>query len=130
MNTIVASLRRLHCGCGLRLAGAVCAAFSFAAVAHGQNAPKPEFQYQAGDIRVSIPSADEPRVKTFGPESLKAAAKYLEAGALSWVRGERTCVNCHTTGPYMTERTAWSKQFGKPSEEVHANFVLALPNEV
>jgi squalene-hopene/tetraprenyl-beta-curcumene cyclase len=30
----------------------------------------------------------------------------------------------------MTEFTAWSKHFGKPSEEVHANFVMALPNEI
>jgi squalene-hopene/tetraprenyl-beta-curcumene cyclase len=114
----------------LRLAVAAGATFSLNAFAHAQNAPKPDFQYQSGDVRVSIPSADEPRVKTFGPESLKAAAKYLEIGALSWVRGERTCVNCHTTGPYMTEFTAWSKHFGQPSEEVHANFVQALPNEI
>jgi hypothetical protein len=114
----------------LRVAAAAWATFSLSAFAHGQNAPKPAFQYQAGDIRVSIPSEDEPRMPMFGPQSLKAAAKYLEAGALSWVRGERTCVNCHTTGPYMTERTAWLKQFGQPSEEVHANFVQAVPSEV
>ena len=130
MNTIVVRLWCLPRGWRLRLAVAVWATFSLTAFAYGQNAPKPDFQYQSGDIRVSIPAADEPRVKAFGPESLKAAERYLEAGALSWVRGERTCVNCHTTGPYMTERTAWSKQLGKPSEEVHANFVQALPNEI
>src|SRR5262245_52544072 len=130
MNTIAVGLCRLPPGSGLRLAVAACATFSLTALAHGQNSPKPAFQYQSGDIRVSIPSADEPRVKTFGPQSLQAAAKYLEAGAVSWVRGERTCVNCHTTGPYMAERTAWSKQFGKPSDEVHANFVKAVPSEV
>jgi squalene-hopene/tetraprenyl-beta-curcumene cyclase len=68
-------------------------------------------------------------VKAFGSESLKAAAKYLELGAVSWVR-ERSCVNCHTTGPYMTEYTAWSRQFGQPNEEVHTNFVNAVPKEV
>ena len=93
-------------------------------------AQKPEFQYKLGDIQVSIPTADEPRVKEFGPESIKAAGKYLETGALSWVRGERKCVNCHTTGPYMTEFTAWSKHFGPPSEEVQANFVSAVPKEI
>jgi cytochrome c5 len=129
MNTIAVGSWCLPRGSGLRLAVAACATFSLTAFAHGQNAPKPAFQYQSGDIHVSLPSADEPRVKTFGPESLKAAAKYLEAGAVSWVR-ERTCVNCHTTGPYMTDFTAWSKRFGKPSEEVHANFVKALPNEI
>jgi squalene-hopene/tetraprenyl-beta-curcumene cyclase len=130
MNTIAVGLWCLPRGWRLRLAVAACATFSLVPFAHGQDAPKPAFQYQSGDIRVSIPSADEPRVKTFGPESLKAAATYLEIGALSWVRGERTCVNCHTTGPYMTERTAWSKQFGKPSEEVRASFVKALPTEI
>ncbi len=130
MNTLACRLWSLPRGPGLRLAVLACAMISLSAYAHGQNAPKPAFQYQSGDIRVSIPSADEPRVKTFGPESVKAAANYLEAGALSWVRGERNCVNCHTTGPYMTERTAWSKQFGKPSEEVHDNFVKAVPSEV
>src|SRR5947207_5825320 len=124
MNIIAVGLCCLPRGSGLHLAVAACATFSLTAIAHGQDAPKPAFQYQSGDIRVSIPSADEPRVKTFGPESLKLAAKYLEAGAVSWVR-ERTCVNCHTTSPYMAEYTAWSKQFGKPSEEVHANFVIA-----
>src|SRR5262245_59569396 len=130
MNIIAVGLSCLPRGLGFRLTVAACATFSLTAFAHGQNAPKPAFQYQSGDIRVSIPSADEPRVKTFGAESLKAAENYLEAGALSWVRGDRTCVNCHTTGPYMAERTAWSKHFGKPNEEVHANFVMALPNEI
>ena len=33
------------------------------------------------------------------------AAKYLDDGAVAWVR-EKTCVNCHTTGPYLSERPA------------------------
>src|SRR5262245_916521 len=130
MNTFVVGLWCLARGSGLRLAVAAFVMFSQSAFAQAQNPPKPVYQYESGDIRVSIPSADEPRVKTFGPDSLKAAANYLEAGALSWVRGERTCVNCHTTGPYMTERTAWSRQLGKPNEEVHDNFVKAVPSEV
>src|SRR5262245_36917681 len=129
MNTTAVGLGCLPRGSGLRFASAAWATVSLSAFAHAQNAPQPAFQYQSGDIRVSIPSADEPRVETFGPQSLAAAANYLEAGALSWVRGERTCVNCHTTGPYMAERTAWSKQLGQPSEEVHANFVDAVPSE-
>ena len=91
--------------------------------------PKPTYQYKLGDVLVSIPTADEPRVKEFGPESLKAAAKYLEIGAVSWVR-EKACVNCHTTGPYMIEYTGWSRRFGKPNEEVLANFVKNLPKEI
>jgi len=129
MNATIVGLCSVSRGSRLRLAVAAWAILSLSTFAHAQT-PKPAFQYESGDIRVSIPSADEPRVRTFGSESLRAAAKYLEAGALSWVRGERTCVNCHTTGPYMAERTAWSKQLGKPSEEVHANFVKAVPNEV
>ena len=113
MNTTAFGLGCLPHGSGLRFFLAAWATFSLSAFAHAQNAPQPAFQYQSGDIHVSIPWADEPRAATFGPESLKAAAKYLEAGALSWVRGERTCVNCHTTGPYMAERTAWSKQIGR-----------------
>lgn len=96
---------------------------------HAADKPKPAFQYKSGDIRVSIPTADEPRVKQFGPASLKLAAKYLEDGALTWVR-EKSCVNCHTTGPYMTERTAWTKQFGPASAEVHKDFVGSVPKEI
>ncbi|MGE3310906.1 MAG: hypothetical protein AB7O66_13130 [Limisphaerales bacterium] len=78
---------------------------------------------------MSVPTADEPRVKLFGPESLRLAALYLEDGAVSWVR-EKSCVNCHTTGPYLAERTAWTKPFGKPSAEVLADFVDSVPKEV
>jgi squalene-hopene/tetraprenyl-beta-curcumene cyclase len=97
--------------------------------AFAQPKPKPAFQYQSGDIRVSIPTPDEPRVQQFGPASLKLAAKYLEDGALTWVR-EKSCVNCHTTGPYLAERTAWTKQFGPASAEVHKDFVGSVPKEV
>lgn len=106
-----------------------CALSVLSPVAFGQTKPKPAFQYQSGDIRVSIPTADEPRVKQFGPASLKLAAKYLEDGAVSWVR-EKTCVNCHTTGTYLAERTAWTKQFGPASAEVHKDFVGSVPKEV
>jgi len=94
-----------------------------------QGASKPAFQYESGSIRVSIPTPEEPRIKQFGPESIQRAGKYLEDGALSWVR-EKSCVNCHTTGPYLAERTAWTKTFGPPSSEVHADFVDSVPKEV
>lgn len=126
MNTIHLGHLGLSRRIGLRLGCLAWATFSLTALAYGQ---KPTFQYELGDVRVSIPAADEPRVKAFGPASLKAAAKYLETGAVSWVRG-RACVNCHTTGPYMTEYTGWSRQFGPPSEEVHTNFVNAVPKEI
>lgn len=129
MNTTAMGLVDLPRCSSFRLVLAVWAACSLTVVANGQNPSKPAFQYQLDDIRVSIPSQDEPRVKTFGSESLQAAAKYLEVGAVSWVRG-RMCVNCHTTGPYMSEYTAWSRQFGKPNEEVLANFVKAVPSEI
>jgi squalene-hopene/tetraprenyl-beta-curcumene cyclase len=68
-------------------------------------------------------------VQVFGPESIKLAGKYLEIGAVSWARSNG-CVNCHTTGPYLTEYAAWSRQFGKPSAEVHATFLKVVPEEV
>ena len=82
-----------------------------------------------GTANVYEIAAASPRVKEFGPASLKLAAKYLEDGALTWVR-EKSCVNCHTTGPYLAERTAWTKQFGPASEEVHKDFVGSVPKEV
>jgi hypothetical protein len=44
----------------------------------GQSASQLAYQYELGDKRVSIPTADEPRVEAFGTESLKVAAEYLE----------------------------------------------------
>ena len=69
----------------------------------------PKFQYETQGIEVSLATADEPKVTAFNAGTIKAAAKYLDDGAICWVR-EKTCVNCHTTGPYMSERpalTAW-----------------------
>ncbi len=113
----------------LTLALIVGACFALTTTASAQPKPKPTHQYLSGDIRVSLPTADEPRVKVYGPESVKAAVQYLEDGAVSWVR-EKSCVNCHTTGPYLSERTAWTRQFGKPSEEVLADFANSVPKEV
>lgn len=94
-----------------------------------QSAGKLQFQYELGDIRYSIPSADEARVSEFGKESLNEAAKYIEVGAASWTRG-RACVNCHTTGPYLTDFIPLSDHFGKPNAEVYASFVKAVPKEI
>jgi squalene-hopene/tetraprenyl-beta-curcumene cyclase len=91
--------------------------------------PKPAFQYESGDIKVSLPTADEPCVTQFGVESVKAAVKYLEDGALCWVR-EKSCVNCHTTGPYLSERPALIPQLGKPSAEIVADFIEFVPKEI
>lgn len=90
--------------------------------------PKPEFQYQTEGIKVPAAKADEPRVTTFNAQSIQAAAKYLDDGALCWVR-EKTCVNCHTTGPYMAERPALTALFGKPKDEVRADFVKSIPTK-
>lgn len=90
--------------------------------------PKPEFQYKTEGIEVRIPSADELKVGAFGAASIQAAAKYLDVGAISWVR-EKSCVNCHTTGPYMSERPALSALLGKPNDEVLADFVKFIPEK-
>jgi squalene-hopene/tetraprenyl-beta-curcumene cyclase len=91
--------------------------------------PKPAFQYESGDIRISLPTADEPRVAAFGPESVKAAVKYLEEGSICWVR-EKSCVNCHTTGPYLSERPSLVPLLGQVNEEIHADFVEFVPAEI
>jgi len=91
--------------------------------------PKPEFQYKTAGIEVSIPTADEPKVTTFNAATVKAAAKYLEDGALSWVR-EKSCVNCHTTGPYLSERPALNALLGKPTEEILADFIEVVPAKI
>src|SRR5580698_4730486 len=89
---------------------------------------KVEYQYDSVGIQVSRASTDEPKVAAFDAGTIKAAAKYLEDGAICWVR-EKTCVNCHTTGPYMSERPALTAWLGKPNDEVLANFVKSIPDK-
>ncbi|MCX6906700.1 MAG: hypothetical protein NTY01_01515 [Verrucomicrobia bacterium] len=91
--------------------------------------PKPPWQYDSGDIRISIPTADEPKVKRFGAESIRAAAKYLDDGALAWTR-TKSCVACHTTGAYMLDRPMLTKQLGKPSEEVLTAFSASIQDKL
>lgn len=91
--------------------------------------PKPLFQYQSGEIQVSLPTASEPRVARFGPESVQAAVHYLENGAIAWVR-EKSCVNCHTTGPYLSEFPALAPLLGTPNAEVMADFLQFVPKEI
>jgi squalene-hopene/tetraprenyl-beta-curcumene cyclase len=89
---------------------------------------KPAFQYKSEGIEVPAATPDEAKVKAFGPETIKAAAKYLDDGAHSWVR-ERSCLACHSTGVYMVERSAVTKQLGKPSEEILKDFIRTVPKE-
>lgn len=84
------------------------------------------WQYKSGVIAIPAATADEPHVKAFGPDSIRAAAKYLDDGALAWVR-ENGCIACHTTGVYLSERAQLSAILGPPLEEVHANFVSEVP---
>lgn len=94
-----------------------------------QSVDKTPLQYELNDARYTIPTAAEPRISKFGSESLKAAARYLEVGAASWVKG-RACVNCHTTGPYLTDFISLADHFGKPNQEVLASFAKAVPKEI
>jgi len=82
---------------------------SVIATALGADTKKPAFQYKSEGIEVPAATADEPKVKAFGPDTVKAAAKYLDDGAHYWVR-EKTCLACHSTGVYMVERSALTKQ--------------------
>lgn len=103
--------------------------FALGAAAVETSKPKPEFQYKSEGIEVSIPTADEPKVKAFNAETVRKAAKYLDDGAVCWVR-EKTCVNCHTTGPYLSERPALSSLLGKPQEEVLQDFIKGVPAQI
>jgi squalene-hopene/tetraprenyl-beta-curcumene cyclase len=102
------------------------ALMSVAGIALGADPNKPAFQYKSKGIEVPAATADEPRVKAFGPETVRAAAKYLDDGAHYWVR-ERSCLACHSTGVYMVERSALTKQLGKPSDEVLRDFIASVP---
>ena len=90
--------------------------------------PKPQFQYKSAGIEVPAAAADEPRVKAFGPDTIQAAAKYLDDGAHHWVR-EKSCIACHSTGVYMVERSALTAQLGKPSAEILKNFTDSVPQD-
>ncbi len=100
-----------------------------AVTAHAvETKPKPEFQYKSAGIEVPAATADEPRVKAFGPETIQAAAKYLDDGAHHWVR-EKSCIACHSTGVYMVERSALTPWLGQPSDEVLADFIDEVPKD-
>jgi squalene-hopene/tetraprenyl-beta-curcumene cyclase len=88
-----------------------------------------EWQYSAEGIAIPAASADEPFVKEFGSESIRAAAKYLDDGATAWI-DSNGCVACHTTGIYMTSRPSLSQWLGKPKSIVFENFVQDTPNTI
>lgn len=90
-------------------------------------AAKPDWQYKSGEIEVPAASANEPK-RAFNAESVKAALKYLDDGALAWAR-ERKCVACHSTGVYLAERTPLTPFFGPPKEEIRANFIASIPDK-
>lgn len=98
-------------------------------VAEDQLKKKLEFQYSSGEIQIPIPTADEPKVERFDAESVRAAARYLDEGAIAWTR-EKGCVACHTTGAYLLARPMLTQQLGKPNEEVLAEFIRTIPEEV
>src|SRR5437870_10993182 len=91
----------------------------------GADTKKPAFQYKSEGIEVPAATANEPKAKAFGPDTVKAAAKYLDDGAHYWVR-EKSCLACHSTGVYMVERSALTKHLGKPSAEVLKDFIRSL----
>ena len=86
---------------------------------------KPKFQYKSEGIEVPAATADEPKVKAFSPDSIRAARKYLDDGAHHWVR-EKSCIACHSTGTYMVDRPVLTPLLGKPSDEVLADFIGSI----
>ena len=97
--------------------------------AEQKSKPVAKFQYKSDGIEVPAATADEPKVKAFGPGSILAAKQYLDDGANYWVR-ERKCVACHSTGVYMAERPALTTLLGKPSAEVLADFIASIPAKI
>jgi hypothetical protein len=84
-----------------------------------------EWQYKSEGIAIPAATAGE-RVVPFGPDSVRAAVRYLDDGAVAWVR-ESECIACHTTGVYMSERVQLSSLLGPPREEVRKNFAAGVP---
>lgn len=91
--------------------------------------PKIEFQYKSEGIEVPAASADEPKIVEFGPDSIRAARRYLDDGAHHWVR-EKSCVACHSTGVYMVERSALTSLLGSPSAEIREDFAQSIPTSI
>src|SRR4029077_17575883 len=108
------------------LLGLLPAVTSLSGIVLAADTKKPAFQYKSEGIEVPAATADEPKVKAFGPDTVKAAAKYLDDGAHHWVR-EKSCLACHTTGVYMVERSTLTALLGKPSDEVLAQFTESVP---
>jgi len=82
-------------------------------------------QYKANGIEIAHATADEPKFKSFNQA---AAVKYLDDGAVAWVRSYK-CITCHSSGTYMAERPGLTPMLGPPQAEVHKNFVDAVYDE-
>jgi len=61
-----------------------------------------KYQYESNEIRIPIPTQDEPKFASFGEESIQAAAKNMDDGALAWTC-ERKLIACNTTGTYLVD---------------------------
>lgn len=109
-----------------RLLSVLAAAVAATAAEAPKPKPKPAFQYQTEGIAIAVPTADEPKMPAFNAAAVRAAARYLDEGAVAWVR-EKSCINCHTTGPYMAERPALTPLLGRPNAEILEDFVASIP---
>lgn len=113
----------------LRWTIALVGSLLFLQVAAALATEPPKWQYDAGEIKIAMPTADEPKVAVFGEASIRAALNYLDEGSLAWTRS-KNCVACHTTGAYMLDRPMLTTFVGKPQQEVHDYFVKTLPTEL
>lgn len=109
----IGKLRKKFCFAGVLLAGIPGLLLA---------ADPPTAQYEFGEIRIPLASADEPRREQVSSD---LALKYLEDGSAAW-NGQRKCVSCHTNGTYMVVRPALSAAFGKPSEAGRQFYVDTL----
>lgn len=82
-------------------------------------------QYKTEGIEIPHATADEPKFNSLNQE---AAVKYLDDGAVAWVRSYG-CITCHSSGTYMAERPGLTEMLGPPQLEVYKNFTDAVYNE-
>jgi squalene-hopene/tetraprenyl-beta-curcumene cyclase len=85
------------------------------------SADDPAPQYEAGAIKVSPATADEPVIEF----SLEKASQHLDHGSVAWGQ-QRKCVSCHTNGTYLFIRPALTPTLGTPGTATRDFFVSQL----
>ena len=106
----------------LRTLSSFCVYIVLLPVGTASAADPPKLQYEFGDLKVALPTADEPKAARL---DVGKALRYLNDGDVAW-SGQRKCVSCHTNGTYMTLMPAMSAQLGEPNPKSREFFVETL----